>query len=271
VSPAYFATVGLDLVRGRLLRDSDALRGAPVALINTVAAKRFFDGRDPLGAQIRFWGTARTVVGIVGDEKFHGLVEASPIAVYTPIAQTPSANGAGVLLVRTSADPSSLAAAVIGAIHDVDPGLAVFAVEPLDMTKARSIAQRRFTMLLLGLFATVALLLAAVGIHGVLSYAVTQRRREIGIRMALGARASDVVALVLRHGLILTAVGLAIGLGGAVTLTRFLSTQLFGVTPTDPLTFGAVIVLLGLVALAATAAPARRAVSVDPIVTLRNE
>jgi putative ABC transport system permease protein len=271
VSPSYFSTVGLELARGRYFYDSDSTSAAPVALINTAAAKRFFGDRDPVGARIRFWGTARTIVGIVGDEKFHGIAESSPIAVYTPIAQTPSANGAGVLLVRTSADPSSLATAVTAAIHEIDPGLAVFAVEPLDVTMSRSIGQRRFTVLLLGLFATVALLLAAIGIHGVLSYAVSQRQREIGIRMALGARASDLVGLVVRQGLGLTAIGLGIGVAGALGLTRFLSAELFGITPTDPATFAAVVALLGVVALAATAAPARRAVSVDPIVTLRSE
>ena len=271
VSPSYFDTVGLELVRGRVFTDGDSTTGTPVAVINAAAARRFFSNREPIGAQIRFWGTARTIVGIVGDEKFHGLTEASPIAVYAPLAQAPSANGAGVLLVSTSADPQSLGLAVTAAIHDVDRGLAVFAVEPLQLTLSRSIGQRRFTMLLLGLFATVALLLAAIGIHGVLSYAVSQRRKEIGIRMALGARASDLVTLVMRQGLSLAAAGLAGGLAGAFLLTRFLSTQLFGVTPTDPATLATVAAVLFVVALAATLAPARRAASVDPIVTLRSE
>jgi ABC-type antimicrobial peptide transport system permease subunit len=141
----------------------------------------------------------------------------------------------------------------------------------MQVTLSRSIGQRRFTMLLLGLFAAVALLLAAIGVHGVLSYGVSQRRREIGIRMALGARASDLVGLVVREGLGLAGVGLALGLAGAFGLTRFLSSQLFGVAPTDPATFAAVATLLAVVALAATIAPAHRAASVDPIVTLRSE
>jgi putative ABC transport system permease protein len=173
--------------------------------------------------------------------------------------------------VRTSGDPRSLSLAVTGAIHDVDRGLAVFGVEPLAVTLSRSIGQRRFTMLLLGLFAAVALMLAAIGIHGVLSYAVSQRRREIGIRMALGARASDLVSLVVRQAVALAAVGLAGGLAGALALTRFLTTQLFGVTSTDPATYASVAIVLFVVALAATAAPARRAASVDPIVSLRSE
>jgi ABC-type antimicrobial peptide transport system permease subunit len=161
--------------------------------------------------------------------------------------------------------------AVMGAIHGVDRGLAVFGVEPMQVTLSRSIGQRRFTTLLLVLLASVALLLAAVGIHGVLSYGVSQRRREIGIRMALGARASDMIGLIVREGLRLAVVGLALGLAGAFVLTRFLTTQLFGVTPTDPATFAGVAALLALVAVAATAVPARRAASVDPLVTLRNE
>jgi putative ABC transport system permease protein len=271
VTAGYFATVGLQLVSGRLLLDSDTTTSAPVALINAAAAKRFFGDRNPLGAQIRFWGTARTIVGIVADEKFHGVAELSPIAAYTPLSQTPSANGAGVVLIRSASDTTSLATAVTAAIHAIDPGLAVFAVEPLDVTMARSVGQRRFTMLLLGLLAGVALALASIGVHGVLSYAVAERRREISIRMALGARTQDLVTLVVGNGLAMTAVGLALGLAGAAALTRVLRAQLFGVTPTDPASFAAVAGLLALVALGATAGPARRATSVDPIASLRNE
>jgi putative ABC transport system permease protein len=271
VSPAYFPTVGLELVRGRLFRDSDNTTSSPVALINAAAAQRFFPDREAVGARIRFWGASRTIVGIVADEKFHGVIAAPPIAAYTPLAQTPSANGSGVLLLRTPGDPVALSSAATAAIHDVDHGLAVFGVEPLTVTLSRSIGQRRFTMLLLGLFAGVALLLAAVGIHGVLSYGISQRRREIGIRMALGARTADLIGLIVREGLGLAGLGLVLGLAGAFALTRFLASQLFGVTPTDPATFAAVAALLAIVAVAATIAPARRAALVDPVVTLRSE
>jgi hypothetical protein len=237
VTAGYFATVGLQLVSGRLLLDSDTTTSAPVALINAAAVNRFFPDRSPIGARIRFWGTARTVVGIVGDEKFHGVAESSPIAVYTPLSQTPSANGAGVLLLRTAGDAASLSIAATAAIHAIDPGLAVFAVEPLDVTMSRSLGQRRFTMLLLGLLAGVALVLASIGVHGVLSHAVAERHREIGIRMALGARSRDLVSLVVGNGLALTAIGLTLGLAGAAALTRFLRAQLFTVTPTDPTSF----------------------------------
>jgi predicted permease len=217
VSPSYFETVDLKLLNGRAFRDSDTTAAPPVAVINAAAARQFFTGREPLGAHIRFWGASRLIVGVVADEKFHGVAEAAPIAAYTPIAQ------------------------------------------------------RRFTMLLLALFAGSALLLAAVGIHGVLSYSVSQRRREIGIRMALGARRTDVVGAIMREAVSLTGVGLALGLGGAVALTRVLRGQLFGIAPTDPATFAAVAAVLAAVALAATFAPARRASRIDPIVALRSE
>jgi putative ABC transport system permease protein len=271
VSPSYFETVDLKVLNGRSFRDSDTTTAAPVAIINAAAARRFFQGREPLGAHISFWGASRLIVGVVADERFHGVAEAAPIAAYTPIAQTPSADGAGVLLLRTTSTPATLALAATAAVRETDPGLAVFGVEPLNVTLSRSVAQRRFTMLLLALFATAALLLAAVGIHGLLSYSVSQRRREIGIRMALGARGTDVVSVIMRESLSLTAVGLGLGLGGAVALTRLLRGQLFGIGPTDPATFAAVAALLASVAVAATLAPARRASQIDPIVALRSE
>jgi predicted lysophospholipase L1 biosynthesis ABC-type transport system permease subunit len=210
-------------------------------------------------------------VGVVANERFHGLTEAPAIGVYTPLAQTPSATGAGVLLLQTPSDPAALETEANAVIHEIDRDLAVFGVEPLPTTLSRSIGQRRFTMLLLGLFAGVALLLAAVGVHGVLSYAVTQRRRELGIRIALGARTPDIVALVVRGGLTLTVAGLVIGLAGAVALTRFLASQLFGITATDPATFATVAAVILVVAATSIVAPARRAATLDPVVTLRAE
>ncbi len=271
VTPSYFSTVGLQLARGRLFQDTDSTAAAPVAIINAAAAQRFFPNREPIGASIRFWGTSRRIVGIVADERSHGQIEAPPIAAYMPLAQAPSANGAGVLLLRTRGDPVALESEAGAVIHEIDRGLAVFGVEPLQTTLSRSIGQRRFTTLLLGLFAGVALLLAAVGVHGVLSYAVTQRRRELGIRIALGARTGDLVALVARDGLTLGGAGLVAGLAGAFALTRFLASQLFGVRATDPATFAIVAAVILAVAAASTIAPARRAASLDPVVTLRSE
>jgi predicted lysophospholipase L1 biosynthesis ABC-type transport system permease subunit len=239
--------------------------------VNEAAVRRFFGDRDPIGARIRFWGSSRTIVGVVADEKFHGLTEASPIGAYTPLSQTPSANGAGVLLVRTAQEPTALANDVRGAIRSVDPGLAIFGVEPMTVTLGRSTSQRSFTMSLMIAFAGLALLLASLGVYGVLNYGVAQRRQEIGIRLALGAAPRALVASFLREGLVMTAVGIALGLGGAVALTRLFRTLLFEVTPTDPFTFLAVTFVLAIVAAIAALAPALRAARVDPLVVLRSE
>ena len=269
VTPGYFATVGLALTRGRLFDDRDATSAPTVTVINEAAASRFFTGRDPLGAQIQMYGSARTIVGVVANEKFQGLVKEAPIAMYMPLAQAPSVGGNGVLLVRTSGDPMALASAVRAVIHERDASLAVSGIEPLETTLLRSVSQRRFAMLLLGLFATSALLLGAVGIHGVLSYEVATRRREIGIRMALGARPAGILGLVVGEGAALTAIALVIGGAGALALTRFLETLLFGVSASDPLTLAIVAALMTIVALAATTIPAWRAARVDPAAALR--
>ncbi len=271
VTRGYFDTVGLTLHRGRLFRDGDTTHAPLVAIVNEAAVRRFFGDRDALGAQIRFWGGSRTIVGVVADEKFQGLAEPSPIAVYTPLTQTPSANGAGVLLLRTSGDSSTLAASARAAIREVDPGLAVFGVEPLSVTVGRSVSQRRFTLTLMVTFAALAVLLAALGVYGALSYTVVQQRRDIGIRMALGADAHGVAWRFVSRALVLTAAGVALGLLGAFATTRLVQSLLFGVAPTDPLTFGLVAVLLALIGVAGAAGPARRAARVDPLVALRSE
>ena len=269
VTPSYFATMGLLTLQGRVLRDSDTTTSAPVVVINQTTAERFFPGRDPIGAQMRFWGTSRTIVGVVTNERFQGLTEVPPIAAYTPLSQTPSATGA--LLLRTALDPATFSTAAERVIHDIDPGLAVFAVEPLDLTISRSVSQRRFTAFLLGSFAALAVILAAIGVHGLLSYNVARRRQEIGIRMALGAGRGAVLGLVLREGLVIITAGLIVGLAGALALTRLLQALLFGVSPTDPLTFVVVAAVLTVVALVATFLPARRAARVDPLPALRTE
>lgn len=271
VTPGYFRTVGLRLERGRLLADSDATEAPAVAVINQAAAHQFFPNRDPLGAQLRFWGTSRTIVGIVGNERFQGLAETAPIAAYTPLAQTPSGNGAGVLLIRTAGDPAALSSSIRGLIRELDPGLAVFGVEALDETMMRSLSERRFTMVLLGSFAVLALVLAAIGVHGVLSFGVARRTREIGLRMALGAQPSCVLRLIVQEGLVLTLIGLTVGLAAALAATRLMATLLYGVTATDPATFVEVALFLVCVALVASYLPARRATLVDPATALRAE
>jgi predicted permease len=271
VSPGYFRTVGLALFRGRLLGDTDVTTGEPVALLNQAAADRFFGERDPLGERIAFWGANRTIVGIVANERFQGLTAAPPIAVYVPLAQAPSATGAGVLLVRAGGNPEALTAAARGAVRDVDPALAVFGVEPLDATVARSVSQRRFTLLLVGLFAATALVLAAVGVHGVLSYTVAQRAREIGIRMAIGARRRDVLLQFLLEALMICIVGglvgIAIGVAGAFVVGKTMQIEV---------AFSAWVMAVAFAVSAATGIffgfwPARRAASLRPVEALRYE
>ena len=264
VTPGYFSTVGVQLLRGRLLSGADGTRSVPVVLINDAAARRFFGERDPLGAQLRLYGVPRTIVGVVANERSRGLDEAPPLATYLPLAQAPSVDGAGALLVRTAGDPIASAAAVRDIIRERDPALAVFALEPLDRTVSRSVAERRFAMLLVGLFAALALALGAIGVYGVLSYDVARRVREIGIRMALGAERGSVLRMIVGRAVVLTAIGVLAGGAGAFALTRTLSTLLFGVTPHDPSTFAAAAGVLTLVALAAAAIPAWRAARVDP-------
>jgi putative ABC transport system permease protein len=256
---------------GRLFGDADGSAAPAVGVINETTARKFFDGRDPLGQQIRFWGTARTIVGVVADERFHGLTAASPPAIYVPLAQAPSMNGDEVLLVRTVGSPTALAGELRGTISRIDRALAVFGVEPLANTVAESMGQRRFVMLLLVVFAALAMTLAAIGIHGVLSYTVAQRRHEIGIRMALGSPPERVTRLVIGQGLRLTTLGVGIGLVGALVVMRVLESLLYGVSTRDFPTMAASLPLLALVAVLAAYLPARRAVRIDPLVALRQE
>jgi putative ABC transport system permease protein len=269
VAPTYFPTVKLGLLSGRLFTDGDDAAAPAVALINKAAADRFFEGRDPVGHRISFWGIPRTIVGVVADERIHGLTSAPPIAVYAPLPQTPAVTGNEVVLVRARTAPAELVNVVRAAIREIDPALAVYGVEPLEHTMAESIGQRRFSMAVLATFAVLALALAAVGIHGVLSYMVLQRRHEIGIRLALGATPRGVVALVFSQGARLAVIGLVLGVGGALLTTRVLASLLFGVSPSDPATLGLAAVVLGGVAMLATWLPARRTVRITPTVAMR--
>jgi putative ABC transport system permease protein len=268
VTPGYFEVTGLKLLRGRLLAEGDTTSGPPVMVINEAAAARFFAGREPIGARIRFWGTPRTVVGVVANEKFQGLTNADPLAGYAPFAQAPGRFG-GVLLVRAAGTLDSVEAAIPGAVRAIDPGLAVYGIEPLADTVGRSIGQQRFAMWLLGCLAALAAALAAIGIHGVLSYGVAERRRELGIRAALGARRGQLAWLVVGEGLGLAAVGIVTGLAIALAAGRALSSLLYGISATDATTYALVVIGLTAIALAATWLPARRASRVDPALLLR--
>jgi putative ABC transport system permease protein len=271
VSPGYFGTVRLEVRNGRTFDSGDGTEAPAVAIVNEAAARLAFPDRDPIGQRIAFWGTERRIIGIVANEKFQGLTAKAPIAVYTPIAQTPSVGGGEALLVRAGGTTETLAASLRAAILEIDSQLAVFGVEPLRDTVGRTVAQQRFTMLLLGIFAAVAIALAVIGIHGVLSYIVARRTSEMGLRMALGASRGDVVGLIAAQTARLVVAGLVLGLIVALMSTRLLASLLYGVTATDPATFAAVAMVVFSVAMLATLLPARRATGIAPVDALRHE
>ncbi|HEX6463977.1 MAG TPA: ABC transporter permease, partial [Vicinamibacterales bacterium] len=279
-SPSYFSTIGIPVQRGRAFTERDTAGSPPVILITESAARRFFPDEDPLGKTITLgWGktgpdgvrkaAGGQIVGIVGDVRDAGLDEPNPPQLYMPLRQWP-VNSMAVIM-RTSTPPEALADAARRAVYSVDPNLPLSNVRTLDQILERSISQPRFYMLLLGVFAALALALAAIGIFGVLSYAVSQRTREIGIRMALGAQGPSVIAMVVRQAMILVATGLAAGIIAALFVSQTMTKMLFSVHPTDPVTFIAVGAILAAVALLASYLPARRATRVDPIVALRAE
>jgi len=272
VSADYFKAMGIPLLRGRVFTEQDTKNTTRVAVINETMAKRFFPGEDPIGQRIHITNgptTYREIVGIVGDVKQSGLDQDTPLQTYEPYTQQPFTNMS--LVTRASGDPTGLSAAIRNQVLQIDKEQPVFSIATLDRLVSTSIAQQKFSMLLLGVFAAVAMVLAAVGIYGVLSYAVTQRTHEIGIRMALGAGRAAVLRLVVGHGMTLTLIGIAAGLAAAFLLTRLMSTLLFGVSATDPLTFSLIALLLLTIALLACWIPARRATKVDPMIALRSE
>ena len=272
----YFHTMQVPLLRGRNFGPQDFADKAPlVGIANEAMVRQYFQNEEPLGKRVRWARDPEvhwmTIIGVVGDVKHFGLDLPEQPGFYSPYTQADPWKRWMTLVVRTQSDPAAMAQAVKQQIWKVDSQLPVTRVETMSEVAAESFTARRFNMLLLSIFATLALVLAAVGIYGVMSYAVTQRTQEIGIRMALGARTIDVLKLIIRNGLTLILIGVGIGLVGAVALTRLLTTLLFGVTPTDALTFVAVSAVLILVALLACYLPARRATKVDPLVALRYE
>jgi putative ABC transport system permease protein len=275
----YFQALGVQLKRGRFFTDADRPGAGPVIIVNETLARQFWPGLDPIGKHLT-WGSLQmhlpwlTVAGVIGDVNQAAPDEKLFPHVYEPYLQT-SSGGGWVrwmhLAVRTSGDPLALANAVRREVARLDPELPVTKLRTIQQILDNSLSPRRLSMWLLTVFALAALLLAALGIYGVMAYAVARRTHEIGIRMALGAQRVNVLGMIMGHGMKLAAAGLAIGLAGSLALTRLMTNLLYDVKPTDPLTYAAVALLLILIALAANFAPARRAVSVDPTVALRHE
>ena len=273
VSHDYFRTLKIPLLSGRVYDDSDKADGAKVAIVNQAFARRYFPNGDALGKRVGFGcekELCRTIVGVVGDVKQESITADVTPEMYLPFTQMPT-NGMTLFLRTNGGNPAELTRALRSEVLAIDKNQPIFNVKTLDQRVIETIAASRSLMFLFSGFALLAMVLAVVGVYGIISYSVSQRTREIGIRMALGARAADVLRMVLRNGMTLVLAGIVIGVGGALALTRFLATLLFGVTPTDTLTFVVVSVVLIAVALIACLLPARRATKVDPLDALRYE
>jgi putative ABC transport system permease protein len=272
VSADYFKAMGIPLLRGRVFTEQDTRNSTRVAVISESMAKRVFTNEDPIGKRIHVTNgptVFREIVGIVGDVKHYGLDQDTTLQTYEPYTQQPFSFM--TLVVRAAGDPTNLTSAIRNQVLSIDKEQPVSGVRTLEQRVSTSIAQQRFSMLLLGVFAAVAMVLAAVGIYGVLSYAAAQRTHEIGIRMALGARAGNVLKMVIGQGMKLALAGVALGSGAALALTQLMKRLLFGVTAADPMTYVVIALSLTLVALFACWIPARRAAKVDPMVALRVE
>ena len=272
VSPDYFRTLQIPLISGRVYDERDRADAPRVAIVNQAFAQHYFPAGDVLGKRVGFGckeSLCTTIVGVVGNVKQESITADVGPEMYVPFSQMPL--NSMTLFVRTTGKPTDLAQALRAEVFAIDRNQPVYSLKTLDQRVVETIALSRSLMLLFSGFALLALVLACVGIYGVVSYSVSQRTREIGIRMALGARAVDVLRLVLKNGMTLVIAGVASGVAGALALTRFLTTLLFGVTPTDTTTFVVVSVVLALVALVACLVPARRATKVDPLVALKYE
>jgi predicted permease len=274
VSPSYIDALSIPLLRGRNFTDADTDTAPQVALINATMARRFWPNEDATGKRFH-WGHPGSkepwieIIGVVGDTKLYGLANPSRLELYMPLQQSRSSDM--FLVLRSAIDPASLTPAVRDAVASIDKDQPVFSVNTMKQLVDASVATRHITLVLLGLFSGLALLLAAIGIYGVISYSVQQRTHEIGIRMALGAQRRDVLRLVVGQGVRLAALGIAIGIAAAFGLTRLMASLLFGVGAYDPVAFVTAAIILLLVAIAACYIPARRAIAVDPMVALRYE
>jgi putative ABC transport system permease protein len=274
VSVDYFRAMGMPLRAGRGFTEQDNENAPPVVIINETLARRRFPGEDPIGKRMGNSQVDPVIVGVVADAvadvKRHGLEAQMSSEEYRPVLENPEVGDIS-LVVRTAGDPLKLASAVRQQVWAIDANMPVVDVMSMEQRLAESLAPRRFQMMLFGAFAAVALALAAVGVYGVISHSVSRRTHEIGIRMALGARPRDVLAMVIKQGMSLALVGVAIGLAAAIALARVMAGFLFNVKATDPATFAGISLLLVSVALLATYFPARRATKVDPMVALKHE
>jgi putative ABC transport system permease protein len=276
ISPGYVTTMGMTLLRGRSFTEEDSEKAPLVGMINAMTARRFFPNEDPVGKRFMFGHPSATsapnwctIVGVVGDTKLYGLANPARLEVYVPFRQ--HATNSMALVVRSGADPAALTTAIRDAVQSIDKDQPIFAISTMKELVNSSVATRRTTLVLLGLFSGLALILGGIGIYGVISYSVTQRTHEIGVRIALGAPRRDVFRLVVGQGLRLAGIGIAIGIVAAFGAARLMSSLLYGVSAADFETFASVAILLVLVALLACYIPARRAMRVDPIVALRHE
>jgi putative ABC transport system permease protein len=274
VTPGYFAALNVPVLAGRDLSESDTARMGPVVLINERLARRFWRGSDPIaaavGAHLDLWGSDRVIVGVVGDVRDTPWADAAEPALYFPQAQQ-SFGQDMVLAVRTDVAPESLAGPLTQAVREIDPALPLAAVDTLESVAGQAFAARRFLLVLVGAFGITALFLAVVGVYGVMAQAVGQRVQEFGVRQALGASPMDIMRLVLKGAAAIALVGSLLGVALALASTRWLESSLYGIAPTDPLTFSAVAVVLFIVAIGASCVPARRAMRIDPATALRGE
>jgi len=270
VSPGYFETMGVPIVRGRGFTEADRAGAEPVVVVSEAAARAFWKDRDPVGQRVRFeprlpW---MTVVGIAADVLNRRLNESPQPILYQSLEQASGMSLA--LLIRQRAETPDLAQAIAREVRAVDPGLPVYGVRTMTDVLGSAVAERRFLMRLLVAFGTIAAGLALVGIYGVMACSVSQRTREIGIRMAIGARREDVSRMVMRQGLVLTSLGMVAGVVVGLSVLQLVKSQLFGVRPSDPRTLAAALLLMAVVGAVAAYLPARRAAGVDPIRALRD-
>jgi putative ABC transport system permease protein len=272
VTSDYFRAIGIPLLRGRLFSEHDGASGAAVAIIDETFAHRFFPGEDPIGKRVlitNYNSAWREIVGVVGSVTHYALESGPTLAIYEPYAQGPVSEM--TLVLRATSDPAAIVGAAKAAFHAVDPAQPVASIRTMQEVLSDAVAPRRFPLVLIVVFAGVALVLALLGLSGVIAYSVSQRTHEIGVRLALGARRSDVVRMIVRQGARLVLVGIGTGVVASLLLTRLATKLLFGVSATDPATFAAVPLLLAGAALLASWLPARRAAKVDPMSALRAE